>query len=52
MARDALGGSLDARQTGELLQNLAQAGWLRKETAPTGGRPIRRWQANPCLLGA
>jgi hypothetical protein len=49
---DALGQSIDARQTEELLRNLDQAGWLRKQTAPTGGRPIHRGQANPCLFGA
>jgi hypothetical protein len=50
--RDALGHSIDARQTEELLRNLEQAGWLRKETASTGGRPIHSWQASPWLFGA
>jgi hypothetical protein len=50
--RDALGAGIDARQTGELLRSLEQAGWLRTKTAPTAGRSIHRWQANPCLFGA
>jgi hypothetical protein len=50
--RDALGQSIDARQTEQLLQSLEQAGRLRKETAPTSGRPIHRWQVNPCSFAA
>jgi hypothetical protein len=51
-ASPLLGQSIDARQTEQLLQSLEQAGWLRRETAPTGGRPIHRWQVNPCLFAA
>jgi hypothetical protein len=51
-ASPLLGQSIDARQTEQLLQSLEQAGWLRRETAPTGGRPIHRWQASPCLFAA
>jgi hypothetical protein len=41
------GQSLDARQTEKLLRNLERAGWLRKETAPTGGRAIHRCRRAP-----
>jgi hypothetical protein len=47
--REALGGSLDAEQTEDLLDRLEQAGWLRRETKETGGRPIHRWVVNPQL---
>jgi hypothetical protein len=49
--RDALAQSLDAGQTGELLDGLSRAGWLRKDTTKTGGRPAHRWQVNPKLFG-
>jgi hypothetical protein len=49
--RDALGHALDAAQTEELLRTLEQAGWLRKGTVATGGRPLHRWQVNPGLFG-
>jgi hypothetical protein len=51
--RDALAQSLDAGQTGELLDGLARAGWLCKDTTKTGerGRPAVRWQVNPKLFG-
>jgi hypothetical protein len=48
--RDALAQSLDAKQTEELLDGLAKAGWLKRKPAEqTGGRAIHRWQVNPFL---
>jgi hypothetical protein len=44
--RDALGQSIDAKQTEELLDSLVNAGWLRKATESTGGRPAHRWSVN------
>ena len=48
--RDALGQSLDAEQTKELLGGLVSSGWLRKTTEITGGRPAHRWLVNPILF--
>jgi Protein of unknown function (DUF3987) len=50
--RDALGQSLDADQTQELLEALERAGWLRRVDTSTGkkGRPRSVWQVNPALL--
>ena len=48
--RDALGQSLDAEQTKELLESLVNAGWLRKTTESTRGRPAHRWSVNPILF--
>jgi hypothetical protein len=45
--RDALGGSLDAKQTRDLFDRMVAAGWLQAEISMTGGRPIERWQVNP-----
>jgi hypothetical protein len=53
MRRDALGRSLDAEQTQDLIGMLERAGWLRKKealTGPQGGRPVYRWEVNPNLL--
>jgi hypothetical protein len=50
--RDALGQSLDADQTLNLLRELVKSGWLRETTTPTAGRPIRRWEVNPKLFSA
>ena len=47
--RDALGQTLDARQTEELLDSLVKRGWLRKLTTQTKGRPMHRWEINPAL---
>jgi hypothetical protein len=50
--REALGQSLDADQTGFLLDGLVKAGWLRpsvKPAGPKGGKRIHRWQVNPLL---
>ena len=49
--REALSQSLDANQTRQLLDGLAQSGWLRKHTGRTGGRPVHRWAVNPALFG-
>jgi hypothetical protein len=48
--REALGGSLDADQTLELLDRMTTAGWLRHERASTGGRPLERWHVNPKIF--
>ncbi len=48
--RDALGQSLDADQTQDLIDGLAKAGWLRQVTAKTPGRARHRWTANPKLF--
>jgi uncharacterized protein DUF3987 len=50
--REALGGSLDAEQTEDLLDRMEMAGWLRRDTAKTGGRPRHRWLVNPKLFVA
>jgi hypothetical protein len=51
--RNALSHSLDADQAEDLLNGLAKAGWLRKETekAKGPGRPTVRWRVNPNLHG-
>ncbi len=49
--REALGRSLDAKQIGDLLDSLTRAGWLKKTTEQTGGRPAHRWTVNPALFG-
>jgi hypothetical protein len=48
--RDALAQSLDADQTQNLLDGLVKAGWLRRVTTRTAGRPIYRWKVNPTLF--
>jgi hypothetical protein len=48
--REALGGSLDADQTRDLLDRLVAASWLRLEKTETGGRPKERWVVNPKLF--
>ena len=48
--RYALGKTLDADGTQELLDDLVRAGWLRPVTNTTPGRPNRRWVANPKLF--
>ncbi len=47
--RDALGQTLDAKQTEDLLDTLTNRGWLRKCTTQTRGRPLHRWTVNPIL---
>jgi hypothetical protein len=49
--REAMSQSIDAEQTENLLHGLEQAGWLKKVTAPTGGRPAHRWMINDQLFG-
>jgi hypothetical protein len=49
--REGLGRRLDADQTQILLDGLTKAGWMRKVTIPTGGRPAYRWEVNPRLFG-
>jgi hypothetical protein len=46
--REVLGQRLDAKKTHALLDSLVSAGWLRKITAPTSGRPAGR--STPCCL--
>ncbi len=48
--REALGQSLNAKQTRALLERLEQTGWLRKQTELTGGRARHRWQVNDLLF--
>jgi Protein of unknown function (DUF3987) len=48
--REALGQSLDADQTQNLLEGLEKAGWLRKASTPTTGRTKHRWETNPKLF--
>ena len=48
--RDALGQCLDAKQTEELLDQLAKAGWLARKTEGTRGRSVHRWSVNPILF--
>jgi hypothetical protein len=50
--REALGQRLDAKTTGALLDGLIAAGWLKKISAPTGGRPLIRWEVNPLLFSS
>jgi hypothetical protein len=48
--RDALGQSLDADQTQDLIDALVRAGWLQAVTTKTAGRSRRRWIVNPRLF--
>jgi hypothetical protein len=48
--REALGQSLDAKQTEAVLEQLEQQGWLKEESTPTGGRPRHRWTVNERLF--
>ena len=48
--RDALGQRLDAEKTQGLIDELEKAGWLKKLTTNTGGRPLHRWRVNPSLF--
>jgi hypothetical protein len=53
--RDALSQRLDAKATGELIDSLVDAGWLRKAEPPDAGRRGRkpqRWSVNPFLKEA
>jgi Protein of unknown function (DUF3987) len=47
--RQALGQSLDADQTQNLLDGLVKAGWMRETGTKTPGRTRRRWQVNPLI---
>jgi Protein of unknown function (DUF3987) len=48
--RDALGRSLDAEQTQELIDALVKWGFLREDSTRTPGRTRRRWRVNPKLF--
>jgi hypothetical protein len=50
--REALGQSLDAEKTKELLERLVKAGWLRRLSNKTEarGHPKDRWEVNPKLF--
>ena len=51
--RSALGQSLDATATRNLIDDLVKAGWLREvPTVNSGGRPRYRWQISPLLWNA
>jgi hypothetical protein len=48
--REALSQSIDAKQTADLMDGLERAGWVRKVTTETGGRPAHRWKINERLF--
>jgi hypothetical protein len=48
--RDALGQSLDADQTQDLIDGLVKGAWLRQVTTKTPGRARHRWTVNPKLF--
>ena len=48
--REALGQKLDAEETQKLLDSLEKAGWVRKDTTKTAGRPRHRWEINPQIV--
>ena len=54
--RDAMAGSLDADATLDLIDRLANSGWLCpqpvKLSGPKGGKPARRWRVNLLLWTA
>src|SRR5215472_8746236 len=50
--RHALGQSLDADQTQDLLTRLEKAGWLRRKSKRTEGRSKHRWDVNPKLFSS
>jgi hypothetical protein len=47
--RQVLGHTLNAKECEALLDTLTSSGWLKKESAITGGRPAYRWVVNPML---
>jgi hypothetical protein len=51
--RDALGQALNAHQALQVIQSLERAGFLRKAEVDYAGngRPARRWDVNPSLIG-
>jgi hypothetical protein len=48
--RSALGQSLDADRTQDLIDSMVKSGWLRPVTTATPGRPRHRWTVNPILF--
>lgn len=56
LRRDALGGSIDADATLDLIDRLVNSGWLlaapAKPSGPQGGKPSHRWLVNPLLWAA
>lgn len=48
--REALSQSIDAKQTADLMDGLERAGWVKKVTTETGGRPAHRWKINERLF--
>jgi hypothetical protein len=48
--REALARSHDANETQALLERLVKAGWLKRTTERTSGRPNVRWKVNPQLM--
>jgi hypothetical protein len=48
--RNALGQSLDAQKTLDVMGTLVKAGWLQPTTTQTLGRPLHRWRVNPLLF--
>jgi hypothetical protein len=47
--RELFGHTLNAREAEALLESLAGAGWLKKQSEITRGRPAHRWLVNPLL---
>src|SRR5262249_13952615 len=48
--RGALSRRLTADEAEAVLERLARAGWLRRKSTGTKGRPAVGWQVNPRLL--
>jgi hypothetical protein len=48
--QNALGKSMDAEHTRELMNGLERGGWLKLERFKTAGRPKQRWPVNPKLF--
>ncbi len=48
--RNIFGQKLDAEETERLLDTMAKAGWFKKHTTETAGRPRHRWEVNPQIF--
>jgi uncharacterized protein DUF3987 len=48
--RHILHHKLDAEAAERLMETLVRAGWLRKHTTETAGRPRHRWEVNPKIF--
>jgi hypothetical protein len=47
--RELFGHTMNAKEAEVMLDSLAGAGWLRKQSVVTRGRPAHRWLVNPML---